>query len=163
MVSYFIIRKRKSPCANIHFPKSSEAFHNVRGSPAVRWHNTQSDASCLQPEWIQARGEGADTPYAEDVLCFLTVTDWFSFTFRFCSWLAQTANQIEKLYGRLNFWLTLFPKPYQAHTVVRRGLPCWPVRFWHTPSGFCHVWLTRGHRSICKTLSSKEIFRPIYW
>lgn len=47
---------------------------------AVNQYNTHSDASCLQSEWIEMKGEGENMSYAEDVLCFLMVaeTDFLS-------------------------------------------------------------------------------------
>lgn len=54
---------------------STTHFHNVHRLLAVHRYNTHSDASCLQSERIKMKGEGENTSYAEDVLCFLAVTE----------------------------------------------------------------------------------------
>ena len=50
-------------------------FPNVHRLLAVHQYNTHSDASCLQSEWSKMKGEGENMSLAEDILCFLTVTE----------------------------------------------------------------------------------------
>lgn len=50
-------------------------WHNVQRLLAVNHYNIHSHASRLQSEGITMKGEGENISCAEDVLCFLTVTE----------------------------------------------------------------------------------------